>query len=99
MIRSKENGFQDPDNFEVNLFQLEKVGRALVDANNTFEEPDVDVNLFQVTHGKQLENVGGTHVGDNNMEEEPDVDITLFQVSETSHLGNVGDDTIQEKMK
>lgn len=102
VIIDKENTFQDLDSFDVSLFMivtkdkpLEKVGRPLVDGNNTFEEPDVEVTLFQVNQDNQLENVGGEPVGGNNMEQEGDVDITLFQQSDASHLGNVGDDTIQ----
>jgi pantothenate kinase len=61
---------------------IKKVERALVDANNIFEEPDVDVIIFQVTQDNQIEKVGGATVGGNNMEAEDDKDITPFQVSD-----------------
>ncbi|PWA71423.1 ubiquitin [Artemisia annua] len=65
---------------------LEKVVRPLIDGNNSFEEPDLEVNLFQVNQDNQLENVaGGATVDENNMEEEDDVEITLFQQSDPSH--------------
>lgn len=54
VIIDNENSFQDLDSFDVSLFRvtkekpLEKVMRPLVDGNNAFEEPDVEVTLFQV---------------------------------------------------
>ncbi|PWA62361.1 protein kinase-like domain, Leucine-rich repeat domain, L domain-like protein [Artemisia annua] len=96
VIIDNENSFQEPDSFGVSVFKvtkekpLQKVVRPLVDGINSFEEPDVEVNLFQVNQDNQLQNVGGEPI-----EQEGDVDITLFKQSDTSHLLNVGDDTIE----
>ncbi|PWA75659.1 hypothetical protein CTI12_AA115750 [Artemisia annua] len=90
VIIDNENRFQEHDSFDVSVFKetkekpLEKVVRPLVDGNNNFEEPDME-----------LQNVGGEPIDGNNIEEEGDVDITLFQQSDTSHLLNVGDETIE----
>ncbi|PWA46643.1 hypothetical protein CTI12_AA506680 [Artemisia annua] len=96
VITGNENSFKEPVGFGVSMFKvtkekpLQKVVRPLVDGINSFEEPDVEVNLFQVNQDNQLQNVGGEPI-----EEEGDVDITLFQQSDTSHLLNVGDETVE----
>ncbi|PWA37965.1 hypothetical protein CTI12_AA585280 [Artemisia annua] len=80
VIIDNESSFQEPDSFDVSVFKvtkekpLQKVVRPLVYGINNFEEPDVEVNLFQVNQDNQLQNVGGEPI-----EEEGDVDITLFQ--------------------